>query len=115
MEVELLVVGAIVYSQRLVLFQDARLAEIGCHDGVAKEVGTSTDVKVAPRRVGIVLGDGVYPVNVGIEVGVIVAARAVNLRLSEGLHLPVLVSKLIEQGHIVGSIEEFRQHRRLVD
>ena len=97
MQIELLVVGAVVYSQCFVLFQNARFAEIRCHDGVAKEVRASADVEIATRSVSIVFGNGINPINVGIEVGVIVAACAIDLSLGERLHLTVLIGQLIEQ------------------
>ena len=80
-----------------------------------EEVATAADVYVAARGVGVILRNFVHPVHVRIEVGVVARARAVYLLLRERQRRAVLSGQLVEQRHVVGSIQELRQLRGLVD
>ena len=114
-QVELLVVRGIVHDEALVLFQYAALLEIAGHDTVSQEVAAAADVQIAAGGMGIVLRDGVNPVHVGIEVGVIARGGTVDGLLSEGQGLAVAGGQLVEQAHILRSIQELGEHRGFAD
>ena len=78
-KVELLVVRGIVDRQCLVLLQNTTLLKVRGHNTIAQEITTAADVHISTGSIGIVFGNGIYPVYVRIEVRIIARCRAADL------------------------------------
>ena len=99
----------VVVERRVGLHDAVLVINRGCQR-VAEYLGAARDGHVGARRVGIVLGDGVDPVHVRIEVTVVARIGLQHLVLGEHARI-----ELVEEVHVFGGAHKLRQFGRRLD
>ena len=84
---------------------------IGCSKGISEDFRTTADRKIGSCRKGAVLGDGIKPVRVGIQVRIITIICLQYLIIGKWFLVWIRL-KVVEQGHILCRSDKLRKFGR---
>ena len=97
--------------QGLVHSHDTFLTVVRTRQRVAQTLATTRHIQVHTRAVRHIVGDGIYPIYIGVQVRVVAAICLEDLVFREGTTIGV-GAEVVEQVHVLCRTDKLRQLRR---